>query len=92
MWVMVTKRKAGSTAPISRVRCFAVLVAGVLTVGMGGFLVFDNPNPPAIPLFYVWLAGLLLSQAGVAMCIGGVAWALFGGPAEEFRDVAAWAD
>lgn len=76
---MVTRRKADLIAPTSPIRFLALPIVGALMVGVGGYVIFDNPNPPAIPLWFVWLTGLFLWYVGAGVCIGGVAWALFGG-------------
>jgi hypothetical protein len=54
---------------------YRLLTAGLLMVGAGAFLIFSSPQE--LPLWFIWLAGPLLWYAGIAISIGGVAWAFF---------------
>ena len=54
---------------------YNLLIAGLLMVGAGAYLIFANPQ--TLPLWFVWLAGPFLWYAGIALSISGVAMALF---------------
>jgi hypothetical protein len=54
---------------------FRLPFAGLLMVGIGGYLLFTNPQQ--LPLWFVWLVGAFLWYAGLAVTIGGLAAALF---------------
>ena len=56
-------------------RRYNLLIVGLFMVGAGAYLIFANP--PALPLWFVWLAGPLLWYVGIALSITGVAVALF---------------
>ncbi len=56
-------------------RRYRVLVSGLLMVGAGAFLMFSSPD--ALPLWFIWIAGPLLWYIGIAISIGGAAFALF---------------
>jgi glucose dehydrogenase len=55
-------------------RRYKLLLAGLLMVGAGAFLIFNNP--PALPLWFVWIAGPILWYIGIAVSIGGIGVAL----------------
>jgi hypothetical protein len=57
---------------------FRLPFAGLVMVGMGGFLLFATPQN--LPLWFVWLGGAFLWYAGLAVTIGGLAVALFFAP------------
>ena len=48
---------------------------GLVMVGIGGYLLFTNPQQ--LPLWFVWIGGALLWYSGLAVTIGGFAAALF---------------
>jgi|SRR5579871_1817792 len=54
---------------------FRLPFAGLVMVGIGGFLLFATPEN--LPLWLVWLGGAFLWYAGLAVTIGGFAVALF---------------
>ncbi len=54
---------------------FRLPFAGLVMVGIGGFLLFATPQN--LPLWFVWLGGAFLWYAGLAVAIGGFAAALF---------------
>lgn len=54
---------------------YRMLVAGLLMVGAGAYLIFSNPQ--ALPLWFIWLAGPFLWYVGIAVSIIGLAVALF---------------
>lgn len=56
-------------------RRYKLLLTGLLMVGVGAFLIFSNPQ--ALPLWFTWLAGPLLWYLGIAISIGGIAYAFF---------------
>ncbi len=56
-------------------RRYKVLISGLLMVAAGAFLIFSNSQ--ALPLWFIWLAGPLLWYLGIAISIGGIAFALF---------------
>ena len=56
-------------------RRFRLPFVGLVMVGIGGYLLFTNPQQ--LPLWFVWLGGALLWYAGLAVTIGGLAAALF---------------
>ena len=56
-------------------RRFNMLIAGLLMVGAGAYLIFSNPQ--ALPLWFVWLAGPFLWYVGIAVSIIGLAVTLF---------------
>lgn len=80
---MVTRKKADLVAPASPMRYLALPITGALMAGMGGYVIFANPNLPAIPLWFVWLGGFLLWCVGGGLCTGGVAWALLSAAARR---------
>lgn len=55
-------------------RRFRLPFVGLVMVGIGGYLLFTNPQE--LPLWSVWLGGALLWYAGLAVTIGGLAAAL----------------
>jgi hypothetical protein len=59
-------------------RRFRLPFAGLVMVGIGGFLLFATPQN--LPLWFVWLGGAFLWYAGLAVTIGGLAVALFFAP------------
>jgi len=52
-------------------RRYNLLIAGLLMVGAGAYLIFTNPQ--ALPLWFVWLAGPFLWYVGIAVSISGIA-------------------
>jgi hypothetical protein len=54
---------------------FRLPFAGLVMVGIGGFLLFATPQN--LPLWFVWLGGAFLWYAGLAVTLGGLAAALF---------------
>jgi hypothetical protein len=54
---------------------FRLPFAGLVMVGIGGFLLFATPQN--LPLWFVWLGGAFLWYAGLAVAIGGFAAGLF---------------
>jgi hypothetical protein len=54
-------------------RRYGLFAAGLVMVGSGAYLIFGTPN--GFPLWFVWLAGSLLWYLGIAVTIGGLAWA-----------------
>jgi hypothetical protein len=56
-------------------RRYKLLLAGLLMVGAGAFLIFVNPQ--ALPLWFVWLAGPFLWYVGIAVSMVGIAFSLF---------------
>ena len=57
---------------------FRLPLAGLVMVGIAGFLLFATPRN--LPLWFVWLGGAFLWYAGLAVTIGGLAVALFFAP------------
>src|SRR5690349_9080074 len=55
-------------------RRYKLMIAGLLMVGAGAYLIFTNP--PALPLWFVWLVGPFLWYVGIAVSIGGTGVAL----------------
>jgi hypothetical protein len=68
-------------------RRYELLIAGMLMVGAGAYLLFSTP--PALPLWFVWLAGPFLWYMGIAVCIAGIGVALFFNPAKQEKRSAA---
>lgn len=56
-------------------RRYKLLITGLLMVGTGAFLIFSNHT--VFPLWFVWLAGPFLWYVGIAISIGGMAFAFF---------------
>jgi hypothetical protein len=56
-------------------RRYELLIAGMLMVGGGAYLIFRTP--PALPLWFIWIAGPILWYMGIAVCIAGIGVALF---------------
>lgn len=56
-------------------RRYSMLIAGLLMVGAGAYLIFSNPQ--AFPLWFIWLAGPFLWYVGIAVSIVGLAVTLF---------------
>ena len=68
-------------------RRYELQIAGMLMVGAGAYLIFSTP--PALPVWFVWLAGPFLWYVGIAVCIGGIGVALFFNPAKQEKRSAA---
>jgi hypothetical protein len=56
-------------------RRYSILIAGLLMVGAGAYLIFSNPQ--TLPLWFIWLAGPFLWYVGIAVSISGLAVTLF---------------
>lgn len=56
-------------------RRYGMLIAGLLMVGAGAYLIFSNPQ--ALPLWFIWLAGPFLWYVGLAVSMIGLAVTLF---------------
>jgi hypothetical protein len=59
--------------------------AGFVMVGIGGYLLFTNPQQ--LPLWVVWLGGAFLWYAGLAVTIVGVAAAVFFPPVSKKKEI-----
>jgi len=56
-------------------RRYRRMIAGLLMVGTGAYLIFTNSQ--LLPLWFVWLVGPFLWYIGIAVSIGGIGVALF---------------
>jgi hypothetical protein len=56
-------------------RRYKMLIAGLLMVGPGAYMIFKTPQ--ALPLWFVWLVGPFLWYVGMAVSITGIAVAWF---------------
>jgi hypothetical protein len=56
-------------------RRYRLMIAGLLMVGAGAYLIFANPQ--ALPLWFVWLVGPFFWYVGIAASVSGMGVALF---------------